>query len=376
MEKIFREAVELLRQGDPFVVATVVNTKGSTPAKSGAKLLVRKDGSVVGTVGGGCVEGDIWFAAKELMREGGSAQHREHFLNEELAARDGLVCGGTMYFLIDPVYQPEAYLPYAEEIASAYEGGTPVALVSLVKPSDTLLAPVGAKLLVREDGSTLGTLGDANLEADAIKRALKLIAYDKNEYMVTDDGTEYFIEAYTTLPQLVLMGGGLVSKAVASIANTLGFRIFVIDDRPQFSNKERFPYAVETVVAEFAEGLQQFSINKNTFILIATRGHRFDDVALNAAARTPASYLGLIGSRRKVVLIYEELFRKGIPVERIREVRSPVGLNINARTPEEIAISIVAEMLQFRLGGDGRPMKMDEKLILKANEKAQASLSG
>ena len=109
MEKVFSEAVAQLRDGMPVVVATVVRTKGSTPQKPGAKLLVRNDGSGVGTLGGGCVEGDIWFAAKELMKNGGGPQHRDYKLNEDMAAQDGLVCGGTMYFLIDPVYTPENY---------------------------------------------------------------------------------------------------------------------------------------------------------------------------------------------------------------------------------------------------------------------------
>ncbi len=373
MEKVFNETVKLLSEGEPVTLATVVRTKGSTPQKPGAKLLIRKDGSAVGTLGGGCVEGDIWFAAKELMKKGGPAQYRDYFLNEDLAAKDGLVCGGTMYFLIDPVYKPKSYLPYAEEISNAYSGGKPVALVSLIKPSEKVTTPVGTKLFVREDGTTDGTLGSPELDSEAIKKSLELMAYGKNEYVTTEDGAEYFIEAYTTPPQLTLMGGGHVSKAIASVANTLGFRIFVIDDRQQFSNKERFPYAADTIVAGFDDGLKQVPVNKNTFIVIATRGHRLDDVALEAAAKSPAEYIGLIGSKRKTMLIYEELFKRGIPIERIRQVHAPVGHNIGARTPEEIAISILAEILQFRLGGDGKSMKMENSLILKAQQKAQAS---
>ena len=113
MHEVFNDAIERLASGEKVVVATVVRTKGSTPQKSGAKLLVREDGSGTGTLGGGCVEGDIWFAAKQLMQEGGGTEYREYELNEELAAEDGLICGGTMYFLIDPIYSPDTYLPYA-----------------------------------------------------------------------------------------------------------------------------------------------------------------------------------------------------------------------------------------------------------------------
>ena len=123
MEPVFRAAVEELSQERPVAVATVVRTSGSTPQKPGAKLLVRADGSGVGTLGGGCVEGDIWFAAQELMKRGGAAEMRDYQLNEDLAAQDGLVCGGTMYFLIDPIRRSEDYVDFAAEVVAAYEGG-------------------------------------------------------------------------------------------------------------------------------------------------------------------------------------------------------------------------------------------------------------
>ena len=160
MKEVFHEAANLLEKGGPVVLATVVRTKGSTPQKPGAKLLVRSDGSGVGTLGGGCVEGDIWFAAKQLLKRGGTAQYKEYPLNEELAAEDGLVCGGTMYFLIDPVYHPDEYLPFAREIAGAYGGeAAAVALANLVRPAEGGEAPLGAKLFIREDGTTQGLAG-------------------------------------------------------------------------------------------------------------------------------------------------------------------------------------------------------------------------
>ena len=359
MREVFHEASELSHKGDPFVVATVVRTKGSTPQKPGAKLLVRKDGSGVGTLGGGCVEGDIWFAAKELMKRGGSALEREYELNEDLAAEDGLVCGGTMYFLIDPAYRPDDYQTYASEIEEAYKGGRAVALASIVKPSDSGRG-TGEKLFVREDGSTDGTLGSEELDHEAIKKASDLMAYGKSEYVKADDGAEYFIEAYTTPPQMVLCGGGHVSKAIAPLAKSLGFRVFITDDREEFANADRFPEA-DIVVSKTPEvALAELPINANSFVIIATRGHRYDNVALEAASKTPAKYVGLLGSKRKTILIYEDLIRSGVSVDRVREIRSPVGLDIHARTPAEIAVSIMAEVLMFRLGGTGAPMKLED----------------
>ncbi len=370
MEQVFRAASDELTAGNDMVIATVVKTSGSTPQKPGAKLLVRADGSGVGTLGGGCVEGDIWFAASQLLKSGGPAEMRDYELNEDLAAQDGLVCGGTMYFLLDPLRTQESGHDFNSEVIAAYEGGAPVAIASLMKtPSGSSLA-VGSKLLIRENGSTTGSLGDEKLDSDAVKAARNLMAMGKNDYITTESGAEYFVEAYTTPPTLVLAGGGHVSKAISNIASTLGFRIFVIDDREEFSNPDRFPEAEQTVVSEYGSAFEKLPIGTNSFVVIATRGHRYDTSATAAAMRTPASYVGLLGSKRKTILIFEELFAEGFTMEQVKSVRSPIGLDISARTPEEIALSIMSEIVGFRLGGDGGTLKLDQRLIDKAAEKA------
>ena len=373
MQEVFHEAVNELEKGNPMVVATVVHTKGSTPQKPGAKLLVRDDGSGVGTLGGGCVEGDIWFAASQLLKRGGSSQYRDYELNEDLAAQDGLICGGTMFFVIDPIYSADEYLTFAQEIDAAYSGGPSVALATLINPGEFSAMQTGAKLFIRENGTTKGTLGDSALDSDAIKNALDLMAMGRNKHVKTRDGAQYFIEAYTTPPQLVLCGGGHVSKAIAPVAATLGFRIFVTDDREEFANKDRFPEADTVVAKKPEEALAELPINPNTFIVVVTRGHRYDNVALEAAAATPASYVGLMGSKRKTILIYEDLIRTGLSLDRIREIRSPIGLDIHARTPEEIAVSIMAEILMFRLGGTGVPMKLEEHRLQRIVDKVARS---
>ena len=363
MQEVFSEAVNLLEKDDQLVVATVIRTKGSTPQKPGAKLLVRKDGSGVGTLGGGCVEGDIWFAASQLMKRGGSAQYREYQLNEDLAADDGLVCGGTMYFLIDPVYKPEDYLQYAREIDAAYRGEGAVAVANLIKPAPGSDVPLGAKMFIREDGYTDGTLGNSDMDDAAKDKAFELMVHGKNEYVIAENGAEYFVEAFTTPPQLVICGGGHVSKSIAAHAKPLGFRLFITDDREEFANKQRFPEADMIIAKNPEEALKELPINPNTFIVVATRGHKFDNVALAAAADTSARYVGLMGSKRKTILIYEDLVRMGISIDRLQEIRSPIGLDISARTPEEIAISIIGEILMFRLGGTGQAMKLEQKQI-------------
>ena len=364
MKEVIRGAVETLRDGRPCVLATVVRTKGSTPQKAGAMLLVRDDGSGLGTLGGGCVEGDIWFAAQEMLRQEGGPEFKDYYLNEDIAARDGLVCGGTMYFYLEPLRRIDDFLPLGDEILEAYDGGEPVSLATVVNnPRRPEL--LGAKLLLRADGTVSGTLGAPALDEPALETARR-IADIGNTESITAEGAEIFVEGFTTPPTLVMVGGGHVGKATADLANLLGYRVYVVDDRPEFANKERFPYAEQVVVAPYHQWAEHLSINVNSFLVVATRGHRFDDMALESALKTRARYIGLLGSRRKTLMIYRRLMEQGVAKERIREVYAPVGLNIGALTPEELAVSIMSEIIMVRRGGDGGQMRMGDWYIDRA----------
>ena len=179
-------------------------------------------------------------------------------------------------------------------------------------------------------------------------------------------GTEIFVEGFTTPPTLVMVGGGHVGKATADLAHFLGYRVLVVDDRPEFSNPERFPYAEETIVTPYDQWATNLSINVNTFLVVATRGHRFDDMALESALTTRARYIGLLGSRRKTLMIYQRLIQQGVASERIKEVYAPVGLNIGGLTPEELAVSIMSEIIMVRRGGDGGQMQMGDWYVDRA----------
>ena len=373
VREVIHEAVRRAEQGDPYVLVTVVRTKGSTPQKPGAKLLARQDGTAAGTLGGGCVEGDIWFAARQILRQQGGPEYKDYLLNEEIAARDGLVCGGTMYFLLDPVYDAESFAPFGRALLDAYEGGQAVALATVVRSADDP-GLVGRKLLWRRDGSILGGLGSPDLDQAAVAAAREVAELGRNRYLEGVAGCDLFVEGFTTPPTLVLLGGGHIAKAVAPLARSVGFRVYVVDDRPQFANKERFPEAEDAIVADFVEGLSQVPVNANTFIVVATRGHRHDDLALEAAARTPARYVGLVGSRRKTILIYKELLQRGIPEDRLRDLHAPIGLDIGALTPEQIAVSIVAEVIMVQMGGQGGLMRLGDAHFERL--RSQATLTG
>ena len=368
MEEVFKEALNLLNKGEPFVIATVVGTKGSTPQKPGAKLLVREDGSGVGTLGGGCVEGDIWFAASRLLKEGGEPTLTDYELNEDIAAREGLVCGGTMYFLIDPVFDPARALQPVSNIVGAYDGSLSVGMATLLKPSQNK-GKTGDKLYIGEDGEVRGSVGDPLRDKEVADALRELTDYGRVKTLVTQDGAQVFMEGYTKPAAVIIAGGGHIGKSIAPLVKMLGLRLHVVDDRPEFANKERFPEADSLVVADYAEGLTQLDIRPNTSVVVATRGHREDDRALEAAVRSPAGYVGLVGSRRKTILIYEELLQHGIPLERLQAVHAPVGLDIGAKTPEEIALSIVSEIVAFREGRPGKNMTMEGKYLQKLAQK-------
>ena len=370
MKAVYDEAAALAAKREEFVLATVVHTRGSTPQKPGATLLVRADGSTVGTLGGGCVEGDIWSAAKEALREREAPSYKDYYLNEEIAAQDGLVCGGSMFFYIEPVLGPESFSPLADEIAGAYRGGPPLAVATVVTSKN---GRAGNRLVVRADGSTDGSLGTAALDAEATAAANAVMHMGKSERIETAGGDEVFVAGYTSPMLLVLVGGGHVNLQVAKIAEILGFRVMVTDDRPEFANEERFKMAEAVSVAPYERGLDAFPINRNTAIVVGTRGHNFDDSALEAAVRTDAAYVGLLGSKRKTILIYEALLKRGVSAERLKAVHSPVGLDLGGRTPEEIALSIMSEIVAFWYGHDGGTMKIEDAQVERISKKLRGA---
>ncbi|MSQ25638.1 MAG: XdhC/CoxI family protein [Dehalococcoidia bacterium] len=372
MEQVFQEAERLLGAGQPFVLATVVRTKGSTPQKPGAKLLVRGDGAIVGTLGGGCIEADVWAEAKEILAEGGGTQLRHFLLNEDIAARDGLVCGGNMDILIDPVAGQAGLaglVAQVQEIVAAYAGKGDCALATLVSPGAGAGTP-GGKLFIRASGrasgETQGTLGSAALDAQAIALARSLMPKGREQWVDADGGAKYYVETFTNPATVVIAGGGHVGKAVYAVARLLGFKVIVVDDRPMYANAERFPEASQIVVDDFARGLRSLQMTPNCYVIVATRGHKLDDLALMEAARSDAGYVGLLGSRRKAVMIFRDLFRAGIPASRIAEIRAPVGLDLGGRTPSEIAVSIMAEIVAVKHGRSGGAMTMDTRMLEKA----------
>lgn len=357
--ELFRRALERLEGGGRTALATVVATSGSTPQKVGARLLVTGGEGAAGTLGGGAVEAEAMREAAARLG-GGEPVLREYALSTG-TDEWGLACGGTMVVFIEPLR--ESALGWLRDVAGAAARGEPVALVTLVGGPRA-----GARLLVRE-GEAAGSLGDPVLEREAAELGRRVLAREGAE-LVAVAGTSLYAEAFAPTPALVVVGAGHVGKALATLGRFLGVRVTVIDDRAEYASRARFPEADEVIAAPVGEALRRLRVAPGTAVVVAMRNHDLDYEATEAALRTPARFVGLIGSRRKAILVAERLLAEGLAAERVRALRSPIGLDIGARTPEEIALSILGEWIMLRQGGRGAPLQLGEELFAKAAARA------
>jgi len=253
MIEIYTEILQLLASGRRGALATVIGSRGSTPGKEAAKMLVRDDGSTVGTIGGGCTEAEVWALAREVI-DTDRPLRKSFVLTPKAAEEEGLACGGVVEIFIEPV-------------------GSPV---------------------------------------------------------------------------VIIFGAGHIAKSLVPLCRMAGLNTKVVDDREQFANRARFPDAGELIVTDFETCFDRIEVTPTSYIVIVTRGHKYDQLVLSRAVRTPSSFVGLIGSKAKISRIFRTLLSDGVPRERLESVKAPIGLDIGSRTPEEIAISIAAQLIAHR----------------------------
>ena len=350
---LYTRMAELAREGRPFALATVVRTQGSTPQVAGAKLLVTSDGErgkAAGTLGGGCVEADAIIEARKVLRDGGHSL-RAHELTEELAWNTGLVCGGTMWILAEPGLDAST----AAALARAAEGGAPMAIVTLLRREGRGLA-FGGRMFVDAQGNISGTLGDSTTDRAAVAIALTQLPHATPRAVPLDDSRDLLIDPIAGRPQLVVAGGGHVALAIARQASLLDFDVTVIEDRPEFADPERFSGA-RVINADVPAAIAAFDYSWSSSIVIATRGHKLDADCVRAAVTKRARYIGLLGSRRKTVLIERMLREEGAPEDRIKAIHAPVGLDLGGHSPAEIALSVLAEITRERYQASGLPLR-------------------
>ncbi|MGH7567561.1 MAG: XdhC family protein [Gemmatimonadales bacterium] len=321
---VWRAAADLARAGarggagGGGALATVARTRGSTPVPAGTKMLVGPQGRLIGTVGGGCVEADVIQAALEAQRRGAPALVT-HTLNADLAGDLGLSCGGTVDIFVEPLVPEESYVRVLEQAAEVEAGVVTTATQWPAGPDKTF----------------------APLPADAPSGKAATLSRDRR----------FVIERLAPAPRVVVFGAGHVGTAIARAAAAAGFRVTVIDDRPDYADPARFPDGTAVLAAEVDEALAQCRLSAADAVVIATRGHRQDALILERVATSPAGYVGLLGSRRKKLVVTKGLTGAGVPREALARVRVPVGLAIGAVTPEEIAVSVVAELVAWRRQG-------------------------
>ncbi len=344
MKKLFREMTSLLRNGESFVVATVFNKTGSAPRSDGSKMVVRADGSIIGSVGGGRLEADALHLAVEVFQ---CRQPRLHSftLTGEDAAGMAMICGGQGEILLDYIdADSESNLLLFDEVAAVFHRQGTSWLVTAFDDSKQNVLSLRQRCLIKADGAMVGSIDCA----PGTLAALVSGPGRKKIHAEHLDNRHFLVEPIRDPGTLYIFGAGHVSQKIAPLAETVGFRTVVLDDRAEFANRQRFTEPTEIVLLESFSDLPELAVDGNSYIAIVTRGHLQDKVVLAQALKTTAGYIGMIGSRRKRDKIYQELLRQGFDRGDLERVYSPIGTEIKAETPEEIAVSIVGELIKVR----------------------------
>ena len=354
MEGIYVEIVRALEKKEKLVLATLITREGSAPRAVGAKYLIKEDGTTSGSIGGGCVEAEVWQEAKVVLEKGkGGVLHFK--LTSEQLAEGGLICGGNIDIFLELLN--EEFLKIYQEVMRIKQKGGSAVLATLISVDGAFPKGGGTKVLIKSSGEKIGSLLDGSeIEKGILKEAQGLLKEKKPKVMVLNSeredsslkNLEVLLEPVFSEPTIYIFGAGHISQQVSPLAKLVHFKVVVIDDREMFANHDRFPEADEVIVSEFEKCFDRLYIGDTSYIVIVTRGHLYDGFVLEQAIKTNACYIGMIGSKKKIWTLYKCLMEKGIPKEILDQVHAPIGIDINSETPEEIGVSIVAELIKVR----------------------------
>ena len=358
-----------LAAGATVAVATLVRRRGSVPREVGAKMLVYRDGHISGTVGGGCGEAEVWRAALSVI-DTGRPRIVQVSLTEEIALESQGVCGGTFDVFVQPWHaaprpgQP-SMLDLVNAILAALEEEQAVALATVIAAGSTWRGTPGQQLLYYESGQTFGSLALPGVAADRegqVTQAARTTLASTEATIVRISGAdpaswaEIFIEPFVPPPVLLIAGAGHIAVPLAALGSLMKFSVSVTDDRASFANRERFPSAKQLLVGDIESILRAYPITPRTHVVLVTRAHSHDVQGLRAIIDSPAAFIGMIGSQRRVWAVLKLLHDEGVASEKLLRVRAPIGLDIGAQTPEEIALSIMSEIVLLRHAGTGQPL--------------------
>jgi xanthine dehydrogenase accessory factor len=354
MRDVLEQLLDWWRAGDEVAMGTVVSTWSSAPRQPGASMLVGADGTVVGSVSGGCVEGAVYELGTEIRHNHTSVLQR-YGVSDDDAFAVGLTCGGIIDIFVESISRRS--FPDLDEVIADIVEGRPVAVATVVDAEDS---ERGRRLVIRPDAVS-GTLGSQRLD-DAVRDDARgmleqartgVLRY--GERRVDDIGV--FVASYAPRPHLIVFGAIDFAAAVARVGSFLGYRVTVCDARPIFATRKRFPDADEVIVEWPHKYLARAEVDERTVVCVLTHDPKFDVPLLELALRLPLAYVGAMGSRRTNDDRLARLRELGMTEAELDRLHAPIGLDIGARTPEETAMSIAAEIIAARWGGSGTPLR-------------------
>ena len=341
MRKILKSIDDAIRTGKPVAYTALVETRGSTPQKAGASMLVFPDGSQLGTLGGGCVEAEVKRQALRLLDQG-TTELLTFQLDDNYGWDDGLICGGRMKMLVDPV-RPGDDISYFQKVNDRVTAGHACTEAIVIDPEKAGGGRPGDRFLLDDEGRLIAGRNTEPMPA-GVTASLRSVRTRPRPYV--EQGVSYL--PFLQRCRLLIVGAGHVGQKVAQLAAEVDFDVWVVDDRQEYCNPERFPQAGRLIVGAIDTALSGLEIDRSTYCLIVTRGHNHDEEALYHLAETQAAYVGMIGSHRKIRLILDDLLAEGISQEALSRVYAPLGFDIGSQTVPEIAISILAELIAHR----------------------------
>jgi xanthine dehydrogenase accessory factor len=350
--QVWLAAAEAVEAGRRAAFATVARKRGSLPMASDAKMLVTADGARWGTVGGGCTEADVTAQALATLESGRPALV-SHTLNADEIGDLALSCGGTVDMFVEPLIGSPRLAALCRAVGQGIERRRPTTVATALEWRDgpAKLAVVGEERIVVGHGAGLGrALGTT---AHRSPRTAHPVAPHRSTAAFVDEAAGAFVEPLHPMPRVTVFGAGHVGAEVAELAAHAGFYVVVVDDRAEFANRQRTPSANEILVEDFRTALDRLVFDQDDYVIAATRGHSFDAYIVERTAGSGAGYVGMLGSRRKRTVIWRALEAAGVSAKDLERVRSPIGVEIGADTPAEIAVSVVAELVKLRrLGGE------------------------